>query len=184
MRELLFDSITNEINSDYSSGIHVNDVVLELFPYSSQYVTGITKSVKIVDARSPKISDHASPEKIGSRVIGQAPRAVVAAVSMIGRIRTDPLFKTASFNDIPSRTESLMNSIKTMEFLTTIPPKAIIPIIAVAVKKIGSANPPIVFAVKRFRSQKPGMIPIAVRGIADIITRGIKKEFVSITTRT
>ncbi|ETR70090.1 MAG: hypothetical protein OMM_09083 [Candidatus Magnetoglobus multicellularis str. Araruama] len=47
----------------------------------------MTTRVNNVDATSPKISVHASLENIGSRVIGHAPKAVVAAVNKIGRIR-------------------------------------------------------------------------------------------------
>ena len=47
----------------------------------------MTTRVNTVEASRPNIRVQASPEKMGSRVMGQAPRAVVAAVSRMGRMR-------------------------------------------------------------------------------------------------
>jgi len=90
-----------------------------------------------VDAQSPKIRAQARPEKTGSSVMGQAPIAVVQAVSNIGRILIAPLRRIASLNGMPSLREFLIKSIRTREFLITIPPRAIMPIMLVAVKKTG-----------------------------------------------
>jgi len=93
------------------------------------------RPVSIVkEANKPKIRAQARPEKIGSRVIGQAPKAVVIAVNTIGRMQIAPLCRIASFTSIFSASESWINSIRTTEFLITIPPRAIMPIILVAVK--------------------------------------------------
>ncbi len=51
---------------------------------SSQQLTGITKSVNPVDAIRPKMSDHPSPEKIGSIVIGRLDKKAAPAVIRIG----------------------------------------------------------------------------------------------------
>jgi hypothetical protein len=71
------------------AGYGRHEVVIEIF--NMKYATGTMKSVKKVEAERPKIKAHASPEKTGSRVMGQAPRAVVAAVSTMGRNLTAPL---------------------------------------------------------------------------------------------
>ena len=84
---------------------------------------------------------------------------------------------------VPSPKESCMNSIRTIALRTTIPPSAIIPIIAVAVKNTGFSNEPISSPVSMLSSQKPGMMPMAVSGMAVMITRGIRKEVVWITSR-
>ena len=59
-------------------------------------------NVNAVDAKSPNMSVHASPEKIGSKVIGHALRAVVAAVRRMGLIRMTPLCRMASLNGVPA----------------------------------------------------------------------------------
>lgn len=45
---------------------------------------GTTTSEKRVEATSPMIRAQASPEKIGSSVMGHAPSAVVSAVRTMG----------------------------------------------------------------------------------------------------
>ena len=76
---------------------HVPSVIwsfstIPLFPFRIiKYATGTMNRVKKVEAKRPKISAHARPEKTGSSVMGQAPRAVVAAVSTMGRSLTAPL---------------------------------------------------------------------------------------------
>ena len=45
-------------------------------------MTGITTRVNRVEANRPKIRAQARPEKTGSSVMGAAPMAVVAAVTM------------------------------------------------------------------------------------------------------
>jgi hypothetical protein len=110
-----------------------------------------------VEASNPNIRVQARPEKIGSSVMGQAPKAVVvAAVSRMGRMRMAPLCKIASSKGSPFLRASWMNSIRTMALRMTMPPNAIMPIMPVAVKKTGSANPPTVFPVIRLSSQKSG----------------------------
>jgi hypothetical protein len=86
----------------------------------------------------PNMMAQARPEKMGSSVITQLPSSVVPAVARIGRVRTATLWITASRNGVPSRTAIWMNSISTAELRTTIPASAIMPIMAVAVKNIGS----------------------------------------------
>ena len=52
---------------------------------------GITSNVNAVEAERPKMRAQARPEKIGSNVMGQAPKAVDMAVNKIGRMRIAPL---------------------------------------------------------------------------------------------
>ncbi len=59
--------------------------------YNSQYVTGIKKSVKIVEDTRPKIKDQARPEKIGSSVMGRLDSKAAPAGSNIGRSLTTRL---------------------------------------------------------------------------------------------
>jgi len=132
--------------------------------------------VNIVEAKSPKIKAQARPENIGSSVMGQAPKAVVAAVRIMGLKRVAPLLRMASFKGSPWFKASLINSMRTIEFLTTIPPRAIMAIILVAVKNTGFSKPPMGWLVTRLRTQNPGMIPIIVSGMAIIITSGMEKE--------
>jgi len=75
------------------------------------------------------------------------------------------------------------DDISTMEFLTTIPPNAIIPIIAVAVKKTGLSNPPTGRSKIMFKIQKPGITPIAVIGMALMMTIGMRNDFVCTTSK-
>ena len=63
------------------------------------------------------------------------------------------------------------------------PASAIMPIIAVAVKKTGFGQPPMPAPPSRSRSQKPGMIPISVRGIEIMSTSGIAQLPVWLTSR-
>lgn len=91
-----------------------------------------------VDAKAPKIKDHASPENTGSRVITQAPKIAAPAVNSIGVNLTAPESIIASLRSAPCPTLTWMKSIRIIELRTTIPAKAIMPIIAVAVKKIES----------------------------------------------
>ena len=95
--------------------------------------------MKAVETNSPKISAQASPEKIGSSVIGMAASIAVPAVSRIGRVRTAPERIVALRRSWPSRSATCRNSISRIALRTAMPARAIMPIIAVAVKKVGSA---------------------------------------------
>ncbi len=69
--------------------------------------------------------------------MGQAPIRVVMAVSIMGRKRTAPASEMALRSGSPRATFSSINSISTMALRITMPPSAIMPIIPVAVKKMG-----------------------------------------------
>ena len=99
----------------------------------------MTNRVKIVLAMSPKISDQPNPEKIGSSVTGMADSIAAPAVKRIGRNRTTRLSRIASKSGRPAATACSMKSTKMIESRVTIPERAIMPIIAVAVKYTGSA---------------------------------------------
>jgi hypothetical protein len=90
----------------------------------------------VVEAKTPKRSDTASPWKIGSRRITAAPTIAAAAVSTIGLNLTAPASIMESFSGAPSRFFIRMKSTRMMEFLTTIPASAMKPIIEVAVKYV------------------------------------------------
>ena len=60
-----------------------------------------------------------------------------------------------------------------MAFRTAMPDSAIMPIMAVAVKKTGFGWPATAPPVNAFRSQNPGMMPIRVSGIEIIRISGI-----------
>ena len=62
-----------------------------------------------------------------------------------------------------------MNSTRISELRTTMPASAIMPIIAVAVNMTGSGEPATVRSPNWFISQKPGMIPMMVSGIDDMM---------------
>jgi hypothetical protein len=51
---------------------------------------GTTTRVKTVETTRPKMSAQARPEKMGSRVIGQAARTEVIEVRKIGRVLRAP----------------------------------------------------------------------------------------------
>ncbi len=135
-------------------------------------------------ARIPNTNDHASPEKIGSKTITQAPITAAPAVSTIGRRRTAPASRQASRTLIPRARFSWMKSTRRIEFRTTMPASAITPIMPVAVKKIGFSNAPTRSPSTRFRSQKPGKTPIIVSGIASMISPEIANERVCATSST
>ena len=86
--------------------------------------------VKTVDAKRTKISDP----KTGSMMIGTVPSIAAAAVSRIGRKRTTRLSMIASNSERPRESERWMKSTKRIESRVTIPAKAIMPIMPVAVK--------------------------------------------------
>jgi hypothetical protein len=71
-----------------------------------------------------------------------------------------------------------MNSTSTRELRMTMPPRAIIPIMLVAVKNTGFSKPPTGFVNNTLKSQNPGMMPMRVRGRAIMMRRGMKKEFI------
>ncbi len=71
-----------------------------------QYGTGKSEFDDIADCVTTLLQVHAKPEKMGSSVMGQAPSAVVAAVSNIGRMRMAPLWRMASLNSTPLRIAS------------------------------------------------------------------------------
>ena len=86
----------------------------------------------------PKMMDQARPLKMGSKVMGQAPRRVVPAVRKMGRRRTAPASMMASLRGWPRSEVLRMKSMRMMALRWTMPPSAIMPIMAVAVKKTGS----------------------------------------------
>ncbi len=90
----------------------------------------------------------------------EAPTTTAKAVNSMGRKRMAPASTTASANGLPSFILSSMKSTRMMEFLTTIPAPAIIPIMEVAVKKA-----PI--------PQWAGRMPISEKGMAAITTSGV-----------
>jgi hypothetical protein len=139
--------------------------------------------VKAVDAARPKMRAQARPEKMGSRVMGQAPRAVVTAVSRMGRMRAAPLCSTASRRGRPSLRLSWMNSMSTRELRITMPPRAIMPIMAVAVKNTGSGYLPTGLVNSRLSSQNPGMIPMRVSGMALMTRSGLVQDLSGSTSR-
>jgi hypothetical protein len=51
---------------------------------------GTTRSVNAVDAKMPKMNDHARPEKTGSSVMIQEPNMAAPAVKQIGVNLTAP----------------------------------------------------------------------------------------------
>ena len=128
------------------------------------------------EAKSPNISAQASPEKIGSIMIGTAPSIAALAVRSIGRSLTTQLSMIASDRVLPLESDACMKSTRIMEFLVTMPESAIIPIMPVAVKYIGFRYPLIECAPSRFSNQNPGITPNTVKGIAAIITAGMVKE--------
>jgi hypothetical protein len=67
-------------------------------------------------------------------MIGTAPSIAALAVSRIGRRRTTRLSMMASNSDRPRDRDRWMKSTRMIESRVTIPERAIIPIIAVAVK--------------------------------------------------
>ena len=87
-----------------------------------------------VEANSPKISDQARPEKIGSMMIGTAPSMAAQAVSRIGRRRTTRLSIIASNKECPRLSDRWMKSTRMIESRVTMPARAIMPIMPVAVK--------------------------------------------------
>ncbi len=76
-----------------------------------------------------------------------------------------------------------MKSMRMIELRTTMPARAIMPIIAVAVKKIGVSYPPTGRSAITLSSQKPGMMPIIVRGMAAMMISGITSDPVSTSSR-
>ena len=125
-----------------------------------------------METNNPNISDQARPLKIGSRVIGQAPSNAAAAVRAMGRNRTAPDSRMASFTEAPRSTAVLMKSTRMIPFRTTMPASAIMPIMAVAVKNTGLSNPPTGLLPNAFSSQKPGMMPIMVSGMDSMMMPG------------
>ena len=139
--------------------------------------------MKTVEANRPKINDQANPEKIGSRAMGTALSMAVPVVSRIGLSRTTRDSMMASYRLRPRRNDSRMKSTRMIESRVTIPDRAIMPIIPVAVKKIGSGYPPRSPPVMTFSSQKPGMIPTTVNGMASMTTTGRANDPVSLSSR-
>ena len=64
---------------------------------------GTTRRVKTVEAKTPKMKDHASPEKTGSKVITHDPNIAAPAVRSIGVNLTAPESMMASFKFSPAR---------------------------------------------------------------------------------
>ncbi len=93
-----------------------------------------------------------------------APITTVPAVRRIGLVRTAPASITERSREPPSALLSSMKSMRSTEFLTMIPARAIIPIIEVAVK-----NAPWI--------QCPGMIPTRLNGMAIIMTSGVLNDW-------
>ena len=67
------------------------------------------------------------------------PNIAALAVSKMGRKRTAPASRMASRRDKPRSWLKWMKSMRMIELRTTIPARAIIPIMAVAVKNVGVA---------------------------------------------
>ena len=72
-----------------------------------------------------------------------------------------------------------MKSIRMMRVARDDAASAIMPIIAVAVKKTGLAKPPTGRSTSTLSSQKPGMMPISVSGMDIMMTSGSRYEPVS-----
>ena len=101
--------------------------------YIAKYITGITTSVSTVETRMPKISEIASPLKIGSSRMKNAPIIAARPVSAMGCARTAADCTTASLKGTPRATCSSIKSTSRIELRTMIPASAIMPIIEVAV---------------------------------------------------
>ena len=98
----------------------------------------------------------AIPLKIGSSRIATAPAIKVNDVIKIGRMRISAPLTAASFTGTPDATSIFTNSTIRIDCRTMIPPRAIMPIIDVAV----NSEP---------WNQCPVAIPIIVIGIGDMI---------------
>ena len=81
----------------------------------------------------PKISEIASPLKMGSSRMKNAPSIAAKAVRMIGCARVIAERITASRKSMPAASCKLMKSTSRMELRTMMPASAIMPIIDVAV---------------------------------------------------
>ena len=77
-----------------------------------------------------------------------------------------------------------MKSMRMIELRTTMPASAIMPIMPVAVKKTGVAYSPTGEVNSRLSSQKPGMMPMMVSGMAIMMTTGIVSDCVCATSST
>src|SRR5688500_1797668 len=137
----------------------------------SQYSNGTTIMVSSVATTAPPMSARASPWKIGSSTITSPPMTTAAAVSAMGRKRTDPASIRASRSERPRACASSMKSTSRIEFRTMMPASAIIPIMDVAVK-----NAPVAACT--------GRMPIKVNGIGAMITSGVANDWNQPTTST
>lgn len=82
----------------------------------------------------PKMRSHASPEKMGSRVIGQAASMPAGEVRRIGRARRAPASMSDFTRGSPLAFWASTNSMSRIALRVAMPAGPIIPIIAVAVK--------------------------------------------------
>ncbi|MNC88289.1 hypothetical protein D3C83_40900 [compost metagenome] len=123
----------------------------------------MTTSVSSVDTRMPKMSDTASPLKIGSSRMNSAPSIAASPVSTIGFARVAPARTIACWNSRPCATSRFTKSTSRIELRTMMPASAIMPIIEVAVKLAPS-------------SACPGMTPMRVSGIGAMMMRGARYE--------
>ena len=115
-------------------------------------------------AISPAIRAMAKPWKMGSARMTAAPTTTAMAVSNIGRNRTAPASITASLRGMPSRSRCSIKSTRMMEFLTTIPPPAMKPIMLVAVKKAS-----IMPCAGRMPTREKGMAIMTIAGVMNAL---------------
>ena len=127
--------------------------------------------VRPVATMAPLMRAIPRPWKMGSLTMTTPPMTTARAVRMMGRERMRPEATTASLSECPRSKPSSTKSTKRMEFRTMIPASAIMPIMEVAVK-----NAPL--------RAWAGRIPMRVRGMGAMITRGAVKDWNQATTRT
>ena len=123
-----------------------------------------------MDTRIPKIRDTASPLKMGSSRMKNAPIIAANAVSAMGLARMAPARTTASSRVLPERISPSMKSTSRMELRTIMPASAIMPIMEVAVNCAPS-------------NACPGITPMMVSGMGAMMMSGSAYEPNCATTR-
>ena len=144
----------------------------------------MTNKVKSVEANSPKISDQARPEKIGSMIIGTAP-----SIAARGGQQDRPQTNHAALHDgIEQRASSGQRQVDEVHEYDRVaghdarqgnhadhPRGREIDRIEIAADMVG--------ALKTLSNQKPGITPRIVSGIASITTSGMTNDPICATSK-
>ena len=173
--DLLYRLITHELTHVFQFDIIPTGLIRRNMPLwtmegMSDYMTGYWRPLDLMTVRDaavsdiiPKMSEMASPLKIGSSRMKKAPSIAARPVSRIGCARVAAERVTASASGTPSASCRLMKSTSRIELRTMMPASAIMPIMLVAVNCAWS-------------SAWPGITPTIVSGMGAMMISGVRYE--------